>query len=83
MAQIIVRKLDESVKRRLRERAARAGRSMEEEARLILAEALGPAPASAPSLGDIARSCFATAGLDDDERLLRPPGDPVRSPLRP
>ena len=36
MAQLLVRNLDEDVKRRLQERAARRGRSMEEEVREIL-----------------------------------------------
>ena len=36
MAQLVVRKLDESVKERLRKRAARNGHSMEEEVREIL-----------------------------------------------
>jgi plasmid stability protein len=36
MASITIRRLDESVKARLRVRAARHGRSMEEEAREIL-----------------------------------------------
>ena len=36
MAQLVVRNLDDDVKRRLRERAARHGRSMEEEVREIL-----------------------------------------------
>ena len=36
MAQLLVRQLDEAVKEALRRRARRHGRSMEEEARLIL-----------------------------------------------
>ena len=39
MAQLLVRQLDEAVKEALRRRARRHGRSMEEEARLILAQA--------------------------------------------
>jgi phosphopantothenoylcysteine decarboxylase/phosphopantothenate--cysteine ligase len=35
MASITIRKLDDGVKERLRVRAAKAGRSMEEEARAI------------------------------------------------
>ena len=37
MASITIRNLDESTKQALRERAAQNGRSMEEEARLLLA----------------------------------------------
>jgi plasmid stability protein len=41
MAQLVVRKLDNDVKERLRQRAARNGHSMEEEAREILTAAVG------------------------------------------
>ena len=41
MASITIRRLDESVKARLRVRAARHGRSMEEEAREILKAGVG------------------------------------------
>jgi plasmid stability protein len=40
MAQVIVRKLEETVKRKLQQRAARHGRSMEEEVRDILRNAV-------------------------------------------
>jgi plasmid stability protein len=40
MAQVIVRKLEETVKRKLQRRAARHGRSMEEEVRDILRDAV-------------------------------------------
>lgn len=40
MASLTIRKLDDELKRRLRLRAARNGRSMEEEARRILADGL-------------------------------------------
>jgi antitoxin FitA len=40
MAQLVVRNLKEEVKRRLQRRAKRNGRSMEEEVRVILREAL-------------------------------------------
>lgn len=44
MANITVRNLDEGLKQRLRVRAAENGRSMEQEVREILKEALGPEP---------------------------------------
>jgi plasmid stability protein len=47
MAQLLVRNLDDKVKERLRKRARDHGRSMEEEARVILSEAV-PAPAKRP-----------------------------------
>lgn len=40
MAQLIVRNLEEGVKRRLRSRAKSHGRSMEEEARVIIRDAV-------------------------------------------
>ena len=40
MAQLVVRNLEENVKRRLRERAKGHGRSMEEEARAIIRDAV-------------------------------------------
>jgi plasmid stability protein len=43
MASITIRNLDDDVKRRLRVRAAEHGRSMEEEARDILRQVVGPA----------------------------------------
>jgi phosphopantothenoylcysteine decarboxylase / phosphopantothenate---cysteine ligase len=46
MASLTIRQLDEQVKRRLRLRAARNGRSMEEEARHLLAQYLEPGTAS-------------------------------------
>lgn len=42
MAALTIRKLDESIKRRLRVRAAEHGVSMEEEVRVILRDALQP-----------------------------------------
>lgn len=49
MASITIRNLDEAAKRALRERAARNGRSMEEEARLLIAAGAGLAPVSEAS----------------------------------
>jgi plasmid stability protein len=40
MASITIRNLDEALKQKLRERAAKNGHSMEQESRLILQEAL-------------------------------------------
>lgn len=55
MASITVRNLDESVKRRLRLRAAQRNRSMEDEARDILRSALAQEPAQAGNLADAIR----------------------------
>lgn len=51
MAQLIVRNLEESVKRRLRERAKSHGRSMEEEARVIIRDAVKTNPSQKEGLG--------------------------------
>ena len=51
MAQLIVRNLEESVKRRLRDRAKNHGRSMEEEARVIIRDAVSTKPAPQEGLG--------------------------------
>ena len=61
MASITIRNLDDDVKTRLRKRAAGHGRSMEEEARVILREAVerkeGPA-----NLASAIRARFAPFG---------------------
>ena len=76
MASITIRNLDDEVKTRLRVRAAGNGRSMEEEARLILREAVGPEPSS-QDLASIFRECFGPSnGVD----LELPPRGPAREP---
>ena len=76
MASITIRNLDDEVKRRLRVRAAGNGRSMEEEARLILREAteLEPEP---KNLAQFIHDCFAPYGGVD---LELPPREPAREP---
>ena len=64
MASITIRNLDDDVKRRLRVRAAGNGRSMEEEARLILREAVG-CKLGSQDLASIIRSYFGPSnGVD-------------------
>ena len=60
MAVLKIRNLDETVKRRLQTRAARHGRSVEAEARAILA-ASGLAITPAEDLTDAARKVIALA----------------------
>ncbi len=79
MAALTIRNLDDSLKTRLRLRAAARNRSMEEEVRQILRAALAePAPAAA-DLGSRIRARFARLGgveLALDEREpVRPPPD--------
>ena len=65
MAQLLVRNLEEDVKRRLKRRAARHGRSMEEEARDILRSALKEEPRR-EGLGTLFAKTFAGKGLEFD-----------------
>jgi len=50
MASITIRQLDEALKKRLRLRAARSGRSVEDEVRTILREAAHEAPEAGPAM---------------------------------
>jgi len=62
MATVIIRRLEDATKRKLRIRASHNGRSMEAEAREILRNALrGPAP-SGRDLGASIQSRFAPLG---------------------
>jgi plasmid stability protein len=72
MAQILIRKLDESVVRKLRAKAATEGVSAEEEARRILRRSLiGDAPVG--SLIDFLRTM---PDVDDDRIFDRPKSKP-------
>ncbi len=71
MAQFVVRNLEDEVKARLRRRATRHGRSMEEEVRDILRNAVKKEDAPAGGLGTEISSLFAKAGLDADIPELR------------
>jgi antitoxin FitA len=66
MAALSIRDLDETVKRRLQLRAARHGRSMEAEARAILAEAVRE-PADSAGLFTTLLDRFAMLGGVDLE----------------
>ena len=76
VASITIRNLDDDVKTRLRVRAAEHHRSVEEEARSILRDAVGRKPDSR-NLADILRSHFGPVkGVD----LALPPREPGRKP---
>lgn len=62
MATLTIRRLDESVKARLRVRAAQNGRSMEEEARELLTAALAQSPSAAPNLFESIRKVVDPLG---------------------
>jgi plasmid stability protein len=73
MASITIRNLDDDLKRRLRVRAAKKGRSMEEEVREILRMAL--ATAGAPrNLGQSIHDRFAALGGINLLPIQREPG---------
>jgi antitoxin FitA len=76
MASITIRRLDERVKNQLRVRAAEHGRSMEEEARSILRDALDRD--RPPNLADLALELF---GAEHGVNLELPP--PVEMPEPP
>jgi plasmid stability protein len=66
MAAVSIRNLDEEVKRRLRVRAARHGRSMESEIRAILTEAVSE-PSESEGLMTVILDRFgAVGGVDLD-----------------
>ncbi len=71
MAQILVRNLETQLKSRLQRRAKRHGRSMEEEARDILRNALRNEETTACGLGTEISSLFREAGLQEEIRELR------------
>ena len=76
MAQLIVRNLEEGVKTRLRRRAARNGRSMEEEARDILRNAVRATDDRGHGIGSEIAALFTANGAEIDFEELR--GQPVR-----
>lgn len=73
MASLSIRKLDEKTYARLRDRAARHGVSMEEEARQILKRATAP-PAR---LGDLFLKVFGPSRGVDLDLTPREPHEPV------
>lgn len=79
MASITIRNLDDDVKTRLRMRAASHGRSMEEEVRLILGEAVKRQTVPAKGLGTLIHELFSPYG---GVELELPPREPAREPPR-
>jgi plasmid stability protein len=80
VASITIRKLDERTKARLRVRAARHGRSMEEEARTLLRSALRDDPPAAGNLADAIRAHFRRLG---GVELGLPAREAIREPPKP
>jgi antitoxin FitA len=76
MAQFVVRNLEDDVKTRLKRRAARHGRSMEDEVRDILRNAVKDENRRTEGLGTRLARRFAGRGLDFDIPEFR--GEPAR-----
>lgn len=79
MASITIRNLSDDVKRRLRISAARNGRSMEEEARVILREAVDRERVPEQGLGTAVHELFKPYG---GVELEPPTREPMRDPPR-
>jgi antitoxin FitA len=77
MASITIRQLEDNTKRKLRMRAARHGRSMEQEARELLKAALNQPEEQPDDLGKAIRDIFAPLG---GVELRIPPRGPIRDP---
>lgn len=76
MGTLVIRDLDDDVKARLRIRAAENGRSMEAEARVLLAAAVsGRRPAR--GLGSYIHEQFA--GMGGEELVIPSRSDPARA----
>jgi plasmid stability protein len=71
MAQIIVRDLEEDVKQRLKRRAQRHGRSMEDEIRHILRDAAKQPARPAAGLGTRIVELFSETGFELEIPELR------------
>ena len=69
MAQILVRNLENEVKTRLRRRAKRNGRSMEEEVREILRDAAKDDAPNRKGLGTAIAAHFRGIGLKPGEEI--------------
>jgi plasmid stability protein len=77
MASMVIRNLDDRVKEKIRLRAAKHGRSMEEEARRLLSAAIDSPGQEETGLGTAIRERFASLGGLKLEPL---PRESVRNP---
>jgi plasmid stability protein len=80
MASITVRNIDPKLKARLRVRAARHARSMEEEVRVILRDAVAADSAVSNNLAAFIARRMEKAGGGVDLKI--PPRGPIREPPR-
>ena len=77
MASLTIRNLDEKTKARLRLRAARHGRSMEEEVRTLLRAAVTQEPIAGGNLANAIRARFRRFGGVELQLAAR---EPMREP---
>jgi len=77
MGSITIRRLDDDLKQRLRQRAARHGRSMEDEVRELLRTTLATDAGEPENLAERIRSRFARLG---GVELQLPAREPAREP---
>ena len=78
MALVVVRKLDEAVKKRLKQRAAKRGHSMEAEIRDILTKAVGTQEPLEEGLGTFITRHFSGKGIGIDFEILELRGQKAR-----
>jgi plasmid stability protein len=78
MAQLVVRRIENSVKERLQRRAKRNGRSMEEEVRDILRNAVKEKNAPKGGLGTEIAALFSKVGFTSDVPEFR--GHEIKPP---
>jgi antitoxin FitA len=79
MAQLLVRNLDDAVKAALRARAVLHGRSMEEEARVLLSSALAQPTTKASPLGVRMAERFKGMGTTSPIEAVRGKGiEPIK-----
>lgn len=71
MAQVVVRDIEDNVKAQLKQRATLHGRSMEEEIRQILREAVAKQVQVPAKLGSAVAARFAGVGLTGELPRLR------------
>lgn len=77
MGDLTIRNLDEPLAQRLQSRAAHHGRSMEDEARLILRDALAGQPEPAANMAEAIRRRFQRFG---GVEVPEAPREPLREP---
>jgi plasmid stability protein len=78
MAQVVIRKLDEVVKKRVKQRAARHGHSMEAEIRDILNKAVQENEKREEGLGTFIARHFSGKGIGIDFNIPERRGEKAR-----